>query len=193
MNQWGCSCTVDVKISCTQLHYKHKVSLYLSLITHMQIWKSALQEFPRGVFSAWYDFNSSLVGLGIWIICELFQNCLRPSSPVIDQWTGIMNFFMQLFFLTQTPLFFLISELPVSDCGNCENETPPPLPPHPSEDLLNEDHNHRLEFIYFSYLQPWLLINDCDNMVLINFKITYFFAKICSIVFTVTQSFSISW
>uniref|UniRef100_A0A8C3LWU5 Par-3 family cell polarity regulator beta n=1 Tax=Chrysolophus pictus TaxID=9089 RepID=A0A8C3LWU5_CHRPC len=40
------------------------------------------------------------------------------------------------------PLFFLISELPVSDCGNCENETPPPLPPHPSEDLLNEDHNH---------------------------------------------------
>uniref|UniRef100_A0A8C2YDW1 Partitioning defective 3 homolog B n=1 Tax=Coturnix japonica TaxID=93934 RepID=A0A8C2YDW1_COTJA len=33
-------------------------------------------------------------------------------------------------------------KLPVSDCGNCENETPPPLPPHPSEDLLNEDHNH---------------------------------------------------
>uniref|UniRef100_A0A8C2TYR9 Partitioning defective 3 homolog B n=1 Tax=Coturnix japonica TaxID=93934 RepID=A0A8C2TYR9_COTJA len=30
----------------------------------------------------------------------------------------------------------------LSDCGNCENETPPPLPPHPSEDLLNEDHNH---------------------------------------------------
>ncbi|XP_065606459.1 partitioning defective 3 homolog B [Cyrtonyx montezumae] len=35
-----------------------------------------------------------------------------------------------------------IQELPVSDCGNCENETPPPLPPHPSEDLLNEEHNH---------------------------------------------------
>uniref|UniRef100_A0A8C8B9C0 Partitioning defective 3 homolog B n=1 Tax=Otus sunia TaxID=257818 RepID=A0A8C8B9C0_9STRI len=33
-------------------------------------------------------------------------------------------------------------ELPVSDCGNGENETPPPLPPHPSEDLLNEDYNH---------------------------------------------------
>lgn len=98
LNQWGCSCTVDVKISCTQLHYKHKVSLYLSLITHMQIWKSTLQEFPRGVFSAWYDFNSSLVSLGIWIICESLQNCLRPSSPVIDQWTGIMYFFMQLFF-----------------------------------------------------------------------------------------------
>ncbi|OXB64308.1 hypothetical protein ASZ78_005960 [Callipepla squamata] len=35
-----------------------------------------------------------------------------------------------------------MQELPVSDCGNCDNETPPPLPPHPSEDLLNEDHNH---------------------------------------------------
>ncbi|XP_074001766.1 partitioning defective 3 homolog B isoform X3 [Numenius arquata] len=35
-----------------------------------------------------------------------------------------------------------IKELPVSDRGNGENETPPPLPPHPSEDLLNEDYNH---------------------------------------------------
>ncbi|XP_059676130.1 partitioning defective 3 homolog B [Gavia stellata] len=35
-------------------------------------------------------------------------------------------------------------ELPVSDRGNGENETPPPLPPHPSEDLLNEDYNHSL-------------------------------------------------
>ncbi|OPJ90185.1 partitioning defective 3-like protein B isoform B [Patagioenas fasciata monilis] len=35
-----------------------------------------------------------------------------------------------------------IKELPVSDGGNGENETPPPLPPHPSEDLLNEDYNN---------------------------------------------------
>ncbi|XP_071417999.1 partitioning defective 3 homolog B isoform X2 [Pithys albifrons albifrons] len=35
-----------------------------------------------------------------------------------------------------------IKEFPVSDHGNGENETPPPLPPHPSEDLLNEDYNH---------------------------------------------------
>ncbi|XP_076198553.1 partitioning defective 3 homolog B isoform X2 [Aptenodytes patagonicus] len=35
-----------------------------------------------------------------------------------------------------------IKELPVSDRGNGENETPPPLPPHPNEDLLNEDYNH---------------------------------------------------
>uniref|UniRef100_A0A8D2NL68 Par-3 family cell polarity regulator beta n=1 Tax=Zonotrichia albicollis TaxID=44394 RepID=A0A8D2NL68_ZONAL len=35
-----------------------------------------------------------------------------------------------------------VSEFPVSDHGNGENETPPPLPPHPSEDLLNEDYNH---------------------------------------------------
>ncbi|XP_066045845.1 partitioning defective 3 homolog B isoform X1 [Chamaea fasciata] len=35
-----------------------------------------------------------------------------------------------------------IKEFPVFDRGNGENETPPPLPPHPSEDLLNEDYNH---------------------------------------------------
>ncbi|XP_058695484.1 partitioning defective 3 homolog B isoform X4 [Poecile atricapillus] len=35
-----------------------------------------------------------------------------------------------------------IKEFPVSDHGSGENETPPPLPPHPSEDLLNEDYNH---------------------------------------------------
>ncbi|NWT92901.1 PAR3L protein, partial [Urocynchramus pylzowi] len=35
-----------------------------------------------------------------------------------------------------------IKEFPVSDRGHGENETPPPLPPHPSEDLLNEDYNH---------------------------------------------------
>ncbi|XP_065526204.1 partitioning defective 3 homolog B isoform X1 [Lathamus discolor] len=35
-----------------------------------------------------------------------------------------------------------IKELPVSDRGSGENETPPPLPPHPSEDLLNDDYNH---------------------------------------------------
>uniref|UniRef100_A0A663LXF4 Partitioning defective 3 homolog B n=1 Tax=Athene cunicularia TaxID=194338 RepID=A0A663LXF4_ATHCN len=40
------------------------------------------------------------------------------------------------------PFLNFISELPVSDRGNGENETPPPLPPHPSEDLLNEDYNH---------------------------------------------------
>lgn len=35
----------------------------------------------------------------------------------------------------------------MSDGGNGENETPPPLPPHPSEDLLNEDYN-RLDFSF---------------------------------------------
>uniref|UniRef100_A0A8C9L3M2 Partitioning defective 3 homolog B n=1 Tax=Serinus canaria TaxID=9135 RepID=A0A8C9L3M2_SERCA len=37
------------------------------------------------------------------------------------------------------------AQFPVSDRGNGENETPPPLPPHPSEDLLTEDYNHRLD------------------------------------------------
>ncbi|XP_051642783.1 partitioning defective 3 homolog B isoform X7 [Manacus candei] len=34
-----------------------------------------------------------------------------------------------------------IKEFSVSDRGNGENETPPPLPPHPSEDLLNENYH----------------------------------------------------
>ncbi|NXM71551.1 PAR3L protein, partial [Serilophus lunatus] len=35
-----------------------------------------------------------------------------------------------------------IKEFSVSDHGNGENETPPPLPPHPNEDLMNEDYIH---------------------------------------------------
>ncbi|XP_061860437.1 partitioning defective 3 homolog B isoform X2 [Colius striatus] len=35
-----------------------------------------------------------------------------------------------------------IKDLPASDRNKDENETPPPLPPHPSQDLLNEDYNH---------------------------------------------------
>uniref|UniRef100_A0A8C3TZX1 Par-3 family cell polarity regulator beta n=1 Tax=Catharus ustulatus TaxID=91951 RepID=A0A8C3TZX1_CATUS len=40
------------------------------------------------------------------------------------------------------PFLNFVSEFQVSDHGSGENETPPPLPPHPSEDLLNEDYNH---------------------------------------------------
>ncbi|XP_068804156.1 partitioning defective 3 homolog B isoform X3 [Struthio camelus] len=35
-----------------------------------------------------------------------------------------------------------LKELPMSDRGNGGDETPPPLPPHPSEDLLSEDYNN---------------------------------------------------
>ncbi|NWH58034.1 PAR3L protein, partial [Geococcyx californianus] len=45
-------------------------------------------------------------------------------------------------FVTCSPQERIKGNLPVSDRGNSENETPPPLPPHPSEDLLNEDYNH---------------------------------------------------
>ncbi|NXW23400.1 PAR3L protein, partial [Circaetus pectoralis] len=45
-------------------------------------------------------------------------------------------------FVTCNPQERIKGKLPVSDRGNGENETPPPLPPHPSEDLLNEDYNH---------------------------------------------------
>ncbi|XP_067154878.1 partitioning defective 3 homolog B isoform X9 [Apteryx mantelli] len=40
-----------------------------------------------------------------------------------------------------------LKELPMSDHGNGENETPPPLPPHPSEDLLSEDYNNHSPII----------------------------------------------
>ncbi|NXJ76046.1 PAR3L protein, partial [Trogon melanurus] len=45
-------------------------------------------------------------------------------------------------FVTCSPQERIKGKFPVSDHGNGENETPPPLPPHPSEDLLNEDYNH---------------------------------------------------
>uniref|UniRef100_A0A8B9GKV1 Par-3 family cell polarity regulator beta n=1 Tax=Amazona collaria TaxID=241587 RepID=A0A8B9GKV1_9PSIT len=53
-------------------------------------------------------------------------------------------------FVTCSPQERIKGKLPVSDRGSSENETPPPLPPHPSEDLLNEDYNHRLDFDYSS-------------------------------------------
>ncbi|NXA41046.1 PAR3L protein, partial [Eudromia elegans] len=46
-------------------------------------------------------------------------------------------------FVTCSPQDRLKGKLPMSDRGNGENENAPPLPPHPSEDLLSEDyHNH---------------------------------------------------
>ncbi|NXT31947.1 PAR3L protein, partial [Pelecanoides urinatrix] len=45
-------------------------------------------------------------------------------------------------FVMCSPQERMKGKLPVSDRGNGENETPPPLPPHPSEDLLNEDYDH---------------------------------------------------
>ncbi|XP_009960508.1 PREDICTED: partitioning defective 3 homolog B, partial [Leptosomus discolor] len=45
-------------------------------------------------------------------------------------------------FVTCNPQERIKGSLIPSDHGNGENETPPPLPPHPSEDLLNEDYNH---------------------------------------------------
>uniref|UniRef100_A0A672TLQ1 Partitioning defective 3 homolog B n=1 Tax=Strigops habroptila TaxID=2489341 RepID=A0A672TLQ1_STRHB len=45
-------------------------------------------------------------------------------------------------FVTCSPQERIKGKLPVSDRGSGENEIPPPLPPHPSEDLLNEDYNH---------------------------------------------------
>ncbi|NXA08058.1 PAR3L protein, partial [Sapayoa aenigma] len=45
-------------------------------------------------------------------------------------------------FVTCGPREGIKGKFPLSDRGNGENETPPPLPPHPNEDLLNEDYNH---------------------------------------------------
>ncbi|NXE91830.1 PAR3L protein, partial [Menura novaehollandiae] len=45
-------------------------------------------------------------------------------------------------FVTCSPQEGIKGKFPVSDRGSGKNETPPPLPPHPSEDLLNEDYNH---------------------------------------------------
>uniref|UniRef100_A0A8D2NGZ9 Partitioning defective 3 homolog B n=1 Tax=Zonotrichia albicollis TaxID=44394 RepID=A0A8D2NGZ9_ZONAL len=62
----------------------------------------------------------------------LDQCCSSPSGFAHQRgWLKLFNSFLNC-----------VSEFPVSDHGNGENETPPPLPPHPSEDLLNEDYNH---------------------------------------------------
>ncbi|NXO01396.1 PAR3L protein, partial [Rhinopomastus cyanomelas] len=45
-------------------------------------------------------------------------------------------------FVMSGPQERIKGKLPASDRGNGENETPPPLPPHPNEDLLNENYNH---------------------------------------------------
>ncbi|NWR28705.1 PAR3L protein, partial [Tachuris rubrigastra] len=45
-------------------------------------------------------------------------------------------------FVACSPQEGIKGKFSVSDRGNGENETPPPLPPHPSEDLLNENYNH---------------------------------------------------
>ncbi|XP_031970477.1 partitioning defective 3 homolog B isoform X2 [Corvus moneduloides] len=58
-----------------------------------------------------------------------FTAASRRNDPILQQ------------FVTRSPQEG-IKDFPVSDRGNGENETPPPLPPHPSEDLLNEDYNH---------------------------------------------------
>ncbi|NWX99667.1 PAR3L protein, partial [Nothoprocta ornata] len=50
-------------------------------------------------------------------------------------------------FVTCSPQDRLKGKLPLSDRGNGENETPPPLPPHPNEDLLSEDYNNHSPII----------------------------------------------
>ncbi|NWX58772.1 PAR3L protein, partial [Promerops cafer] len=59
-----------------------------------------------------------------------FAAASRRSDTILQQ------------FVTCSPREGIKGKFPVSDHGNGENETPPPLPPHPSEDLLNEDYNH---------------------------------------------------
>ncbi|NXG06121.1 PAR3L protein, partial [Sakesphorus luctuosus] len=59
-----------------------------------------------------------------------FAAASRRNDPLLQQ------------FVMCSPPEGIKGKFPVSDCGNGENETPPPLPPHPSEDLLNEDYNH---------------------------------------------------
>ncbi|NWI14675.1 PAR3L protein, partial [Crypturellus soui] len=50
-------------------------------------------------------------------------------------------------FVTCSPQDRRKGSLAVSDLGNGENEIPPPLPPHPSEDLLSEDYNNHSPII----------------------------------------------
>ncbi|XP_044888151.1 partitioning defective 3 homolog B isoform X4 [Mauremys mutica] len=62
---------------------------------------------------------------------QTFTTISRRNDAVLQQ------------FVTYSPQERLkVSELTMSDRGSAENEVPPPLPPHPSEELLSEDYNH---------------------------------------------------
>ncbi|XP_067404942.1 partitioning defective 3 homolog B isoform X2 [Emydura macquarii macquarii] len=62
---------------------------------------------------------------------QIFSTISRHNDTVLQQ------------FVTYSPQERLkVSEPTISDRGSAENEVPPPLPPHPSEELLSEDYNH---------------------------------------------------
>ncbi|XP_025048434.1 partitioning defective 3 homolog B-like [Alligator sinensis] len=69
----------------------------------------------------------------------------KPAFEGSHNFTAIsrLNDTVQQQFVTCSPQERLkVSDLPMSDHGNAENEVPPPLPPHPTEELLTEDYNH---------------------------------------------------
>ncbi|XP_059583079.1 partitioning defective 3 homolog B isoform X3 [Alligator mississippiensis] len=69
----------------------------------------------------------------------------KPAFEGSHNFTAISrrNDTVQQQFVTCSPQERLkVSDLPMSDHGNAENEVPPPLPPHPTEELLTEDYNH---------------------------------------------------
>lgn len=136
----------------------------------MQIRKSALQEIPRDIFSASCVFNSSLVSLGIWIFCDSLQHCLRPSSPVIDQWNVLVSaaYLTPFYILFQNCLCLIVAVVKTKL-------------PHLSHRIPVRICWMRIIIIGWtstvlnSYSANWSLV--VVIVVLINFKITFYFVK----------------
>lgn len=62
-------------------------------------------------------------------------------------------------FLASQPVVvtLFISELCASQRVTAGDETPPPLPPHPSDELLM-DYNHRFEDVYYLWILLLMIV-----------------------------------
>ncbi|XP_074857447.1 partitioning defective 3 homolog B isoform X2 [Carettochelys insculpta] len=71
-----------------------------------------------------------------------FQKTALKGSQTVTTISRCNDTVLQPFVTCSPQERLKVSELTMSDHGSGENEVPPPLPPHPSEELLSEDYNH---------------------------------------------------
>uniref|UniRef100_A0A8C4W2B9 Par-3 family cell polarity regulator beta n=1 Tax=Gopherus evgoodei TaxID=1825980 RepID=A0A8C4W2B9_9SAUR len=84
---------------------------------------------------------------GGWSLMRINDQLIAVNGSVPCLWKGTFAGMIQLVVLRRLDRQMQVmqktfSELTMSDHGSAENEVPPPLPPHPSEELLSEDYNH---------------------------------------------------
>uniref|UniRef100_A0A8C8SZY8 Partitioning defective 3 homolog B n=1 Tax=Pelusios castaneus TaxID=367368 RepID=A0A8C8SZY8_9SAUR len=73
---------------------------------------------------------------------ECFQKPALEGSQTVSTISRRNDAVLQQYVAYSPQERLKVTELTMSDHGNDENEVPPALPPHPSEELLSEDYNH---------------------------------------------------